>query len=168
MKTKLLPDGFLPPQSALVGSYSAHPITTSNVMEDWLVISSNADAITRQRGEGTREGWPHHCSLEENYKDLAWLELCGVNGQLFAYILRKPGDDSYAGCAYIYPIEFQFAYLSDQYSVDFSFWITQAEEDAGKYEATYKSLLAWLEQAWPFEPASIRVRNPPRLAAPEH
>lgn len=162
MRTRLFPDDFEVPTEGSIGPYSIHPITVAEVLEDWLVVTSNAEAIARQRGVGTRKEWPFVCSLEENLKDVAWLELCAHYRQLFGFILRDQ-NEKYAGFVYIYPIEFLFPELAGEYDVDLSFWIIQAEQDAGKYEDAYQSILNWFTGNWPVESGRIRMRNPATL-----
>lgn len=159
MRTPLVASEFVVPAQTKLGDYTLCPISTDNAVEDWLVLTANADAIVRQRGGSVSlTEWPYSCTLEENFKDLAWLETCAEQKQLFSYILRR-ADGVYAGCVYIYPIELCYPERAKDYDVDFSFWITEAEYDAGKYEPTFKALLAWLKKDWPFDQKRIYLRN---------
>lgn len=159
MRNPFVPNEFVASAMATVGKYRLHPITAKDALEDWIILKGNVDAITQQRG-GSKAwtDWPRSCTLEENFKDLAWLETCGKTNQLFSYILRSD-DGAYAGCMYVYPIELFYAKLARDYDVDFSFWITQAEYDQGMYEATFHALLEWLSKDWPFTASRIYLRN---------
>jgi hypothetical protein len=54
----------------------------------------------------------------------------------------------------------QFPDQTAAYDVDFSFWITQAEEDAGNYPGAYDGLMEWVNgDAWPFDSTRVGVRN---------
>lgn len=159
MRTPFVPKDFQVPNNIVVGDYKLVAITTKDTMEDWLVVTSNAEILSKTRGAGTSEGWPFQYSLEENYKDLAWLELCAKSNQLFSYIIRRKDTNTYAGCLYIYPIEIFYPEKAENYNVDFSFWVTQEEFDKGNYEKVFKDLLDWLSNGWPFERKRIFLRN---------
>lgn len=105
MRLPFVPKDFKVPESELLDDYILVPITTKDTMEDWLVLTSNAKIISKTRGGGATESWPFQYSLEDNYKDLAWLELCAKSHQMFSYIIRGKDKNEYAGCMYIYPIE---------------------------------------------------------------
>lgn len=159
MRESFIPKNFLPPKKTVINNYLLVPITTKETEEDWKVITTNADIITKLRGGGSRKEWPYSCTLEENFKDLAWLELCAKYKQLFCYIIRNKTDGSYIGCVYIYPIELFFPDKADKFDVDFSCWIIQSEFDKGNYNKIFKLLLHWLSQTWPFEKKRIYLRN---------
>ena len=160
MRMPFVPKSFTPPNKAsLDDKYYLIPIYTSDVVEDWSIITSNAEIISKIRGAGSRKEWPFTCTLEENYKDLAWLELCAKYKQLFCYIIRNKKDDLYVGAIYIYPIELFFSEKSDKFDVDFSFWIVKSEFDKNKYEYIFKKLLTWLIKDWPFKKERIFLRN---------
>ncbi len=148
------------PQEYKFDQFYLVPITTDIVEEDRLTLTSNADAITQQRGgDGDKNEWPYVCSLEENMKDLAWLEVCAKYKQLFSYVIRRTDDNSYAGCIYIYPIELFFPEKAQEKNVDFSFWITQKEYDSGNYESIFNNLVDWLQTSWGFKNEEIFLRN---------
>lgn len=160
MRSNFLPTDFKVPQRANIdNNYYLMPITTNELIEDWQTLLNNASAITEVRGGGSRDEWPFVCSLEDDYKDLAWLEVCAKYKQLFSYIIRSAKDDNYVGCIYIYPIELFFSEKSEEFDVDFSYWITQSELDGGKYEEISESLLTWLLNEWPFDKKKIYFRN---------
>lgn len=159
MRKSFVPTSFIPPKKTFLGKYYIIPIETKDTNEDWNILINNADAIARQRGAGSRKEWPYNCTLEENYKNLAWLEQCALYKQLFCYIVRDKKDNSYIGALYIYPIELFFPQEASDYDVDFSFWIIQSEYDKNKYQAIYKYLVDWLEKAWPFKKERIFLRN---------
>lgn len=73
-RNSLVPENFITPNNIKIGNYSLTLITTKDVIEDWLTLTSNALTIAKTRGANTKEEWPFVCGLEENYKDLAWLE----------------------------------------------------------------------------------------------
>jgi len=102
---------------------------------------------------------PYKFTLEENYKDLAWLETCANLRQLFVYVLRDKKNNNYVGCVYIYPIELFYPNLAKKYDVDFSFWIVQSEFNRGTYDEIFKKILTWLIQNWPFKRERIFLRN---------
>lgn len=137
-------------------NYYLVPVSTKDAVEDWFIMTNNVEM--NLRGD-SKVMCPHECSLEENFKDLAWLETCANYRQLFAYILRNKKDNSYAGCVYIYPIELFYPHLADKYDVDFSFWITKKEYLKGAYERIFKDLFNWLVKDWPFEKKRIYLRN---------
>jgi hypothetical protein len=150
------------PQTKEFGDYYLVPITTNVTDEDLAVLLANADAITEQRGggsSGTWDGWPYNYTREENFKDLAWLELCAKERQLFSYIIRRKKDNLYIGCLYIYPIELHYEKIAKDFDVDFSFWIIQSEFDKGKYDYIFKEILEWLSSEWPFKKERIYLRN---------
>lgn len=159
MRTPFVSKDFIAPESAIVGEYKLVPITTKDTMEDWLVLTTNAEIISKTRGGGTTEEWPFQYPLEDNYKDLAWLELCAKSHQMFSYIIRKKDTNVYAGCLYIYPIEIFYPEKAEKYDVDFSFWVTQEEFDGGNYEKVFTGILDWLNAAWPFDKKRIFLRN---------
>ncbi len=159
MRTPFIRSGFNPPQKADLGNYYLLPISVRNTIEDWLVLKKNAQTIVQLRGRGSRKDWPFSCSLLENFKDLAWLEICANYRQLFSYIIRNKKDNSYAGCVYIYPIEFFYPELAEKYDIDFSFWITKKEYDKGVYEQIFRDLLNWLIQEWKLPREKIYLRN---------
>ena len=156
--SRFVPNDFKTPEKYVFGDYYLVPITTRDAIEDWLQVVNNAEIIVKLRGGGvTVDQW--RCSLEESYKDLAWLEYCARYKQLFAYIIRKKENNMYIGCVYIYPIELFYPKLAEKYDVDFSFWITEEEYKKGKYEFIYKNLLKWLVKEWEFTRKRIYLRN---------
>lgn len=162
MRKPLVPKSFEVPAKYEFGDYYLIPITTHEVDEDLAVLLRNADAITHQRGggsSGTWDGWPYNYTREENFKDLAWLELCAKERQLFSYIIRRSNDNLYIGCIYIYPIELHYEKIAADFDIDFSFWIIQSEFDNGKYDYIFNELLTWLTEEWPFEKKRIYLRN---------
>jgi hypothetical protein len=164
MNKPFVPKNFIPPgKDSLNDEIYLVPITTKDVTEDWQVILNNADTIRKTRGAGSRSEWPYNCTLEENYKDLAWLEVCAAYKQLFCYILRDNKTGVYLGAVYLYPITLFFPEKGGQYDVDFSFWITQPVLEAGKYQEIYRTLLDWLKEKWPFDVNCVYLRNKMRL-----
>ncbi len=166
-RKRFVPRDFQAPQHVNVGNYELVPITTHDVDEDLQTLLANADMIIQQRGgEIVPDKWPYKFTRDENFIDLAWLESCAKNGQLFSYILRNKNDNSYAGCVYIYPIELYYPELAEKYDVYFSFWITKQEYERDVYERVFKDLLNSLKNDWPFVPEKIYLRNreiPPSL-----
>ena len=158
MRVPFVPKDFKPPKEVSLGKYKLLPITTNDVNEDLQVIRSNAEIILKLRG-GSRDGWPFKCTLEENFKDLAWLELCAEYKQLFSYILRSKDDNKYIGCIYIYPIDLFFPEKASEYDVDFSFWIIRSVYDKSLYEQIFRDLFTWLIKEWPFIKSRIFLRN---------
>ena len=124
MRTPFVPRNFEAPQSAEVGGFILVPINAEINDEDWNVLQENADIIQRVRGGGSKDkDWPKTISLEENKKELSWLEMCAVFKQLFTYVIRNVSDNKYVGAVYIYPIEMCFPEKAADYDVDFSFWV---------------------------------------------
>lgn len=140
-------------------NYYLEPITTEVAVEDWLTILDNAGTIEKQRGGGCYEGWPYNFSLEDNYKDLAWLERSAEYERLFCYVIRDLDSGKYLGCLYIYPIDLFYPELSDKYVVDFTFWIVEELYEKGQYEKIFKRLVAWLVEDWKFKRDKIYLRN---------
>lgn len=160
MRQSFVPKLFEPPQTKeLSDDYYVVPIKVKDVNEDWKIITTNVNSIFLTRGAGSRQEWPFNCSLEENRRDLSWLEECANYKQLFSYIIRRKTDDVYIGCIYIYPIELHFADKADVYDVDFSFWIIQSEFDEGKYDKIFDLLIDWLKKDWPFQIERVFLRN---------
>ncbi|MBI5123020.1 50S ribosomal protein L11 methyltransferase [Candidatus Roizmanbacteria bacterium] len=159
MRKSFVSKDIIIPQKYMFNEYIVNPISTKDTFEDWLILQSNAATIVQLRGGGARDGWPYKCTLEENFKDLAWLEFCAKYKQFFSYIIRNKIDKSYSGCLYIYPIELFYPELSGKYDVDFSFWITKKEYEGGAYEEIFKDLLRWLVNDWKFEKKRIYLRN---------
>ncbi len=159
MCKRFVPLDFKAPQKSDLGEYYLEPITTDHTIEDWKVLQANADIIVQLRGGSSRSEWPYKCTLEEDYKDLAWLEISASYNQLFCYILRKKRDKSYKGCIYIYPIDLFFPEKSEKYDVDFSWWLTRDEYEKGRYKMIFQKLLVWLYTNWPFKSERIYLRN---------
>ncbi|MCA9381887.1 hypothetical protein KC660_00585 [Candidatus Dojkabacteria bacterium] len=135
-------------------------IKTDIVEEDLQTLLDNADAITSQRGgSGADDGWPYKYSLEDNLKDVAWLEICTRHQQLASYVIRNEAN-RYVGCIYVYPIELHYAYKAQEYNIDFSFWITQQDYDAGLYEGIYEGLLNWMATDLKIDLNRVFLRNP--------
>lgn len=158
-RTPFISDAVQPPTEAMIAGYRATPISVREVMEDWLMIQSHAETIAAQRGQAKREGWPFDCSLEDNYMDLAWLQRCAEDRQLFCYILRRPSDNAYVACVYIYPIELHSIEHIDRYDVDLSYWLIPQEVEAGHYTELRVALLEWLKDTWKFDLDRVYVRN---------
>lgn len=159
MRKPFVPPDLPIPDKVDFDGYYAIPIKTTNAVEDWQVLTHNAEMIAKLRGEGSRTEWPFVCTLEDNYKDLAWLELCHTYRQLFCYIFRSSSDDRYIGCVYIYPIELFFADKVEQYDVDYSCWVTKETFDKGMYDKIFNSTLQWLVKGWHFDRKRIFLRN---------
>jgi len=164
MRNPLVPSDFRVPQKAVIGNYRLEPLTATINDEDHRVIIANADAITRQRGGSRKDdevyaNWPYSFSLEDNYKDLAWLETCANWRMLFSYVMRHKVTGEYTGSVYLYPIEIIFPDLAARYDVDLSLWITQSEYDAGLYDQVFREILDWVVRGWPFDPARIHLGN---------
>ncbi len=160
MRRPFVPESFsVPAKVALSKNYRLEPITTAHVQEDLDVITDpkNGELIIKLRG-GSRDGWPFKCTLEENQKDLAWLEVCAGYRQLFCYILRD-SEDEYVGCIYLYPIELFFADKAEEFDLDFSFWITDKVYSDSNYQEIFQLLVNWLRSDWPFEAGRIYLRN---------
>lgn len=159
MRQPLIPVDFKPPQNSILGKYQLTPIQTKDNREDLDVLLKNADLITEMRGgNGSKDKWPYTFTLEENAIDIAWLEMCAKNRQLFSYIIRND-ENGYIGCIYIYPIELYFPEKASEFDVDFSFWIIKSEFDKGLYQKIYSLLLSWLEKRWPFQLERVYLRN---------
>ncbi len=158
MRTTLVPVEFKIPEKTEVGEWYLEPVSTKIANEDLRAFTSNAEIIFKLRG-GSREGWPFKFTLKENYKDLAWLEICAKCRQLFSYILRDKRAKVYCGCIYIYPIELFFPENAEKYDVDFSFFVTQVLYDQKQYPKIFKLLYDWLIKSWPFEKSRIFLRN---------
>jgi len=159
MRTLFVPKNFNLPIEKILGEYKLVLITTDETKEDWDILIKNADMIVKQRGGGSRKDWPYSCTLEEDYKDLAWLELCALYRQLFCYIIRDKKTNIYLGAVYIYPIELFFSEKADKYDVDLSFWIVESEFNKGKYKHVAEQLTSWLKKDWPFKKERIYFRN---------
>ena len=158
MREPFVPISFTPPVHVqLCNEYYVEQINTTHTKEDLQIITDNAKIIIKLRG-GSKNGWPTVFTYEENYIDLAWLEMCFRLKQLFSYIIRDK-ENNYIGCIYIYPIELYFADKARKYDVDLSFWITQSVYYQGKYESIFLSFITWLKKDWPFEMRRIYFRN---------
>lgn len=159
MRQPLVPVDFKPPQGSILGEYHLVPIQTKDTQEDLDVLLTNADTITALRGgDGSKDKWPYTFTLEENAIDIAWLETCAKNKQLFSYIIRN-NENKYIGCVYIYPIELYYPEKANEFDVDFSFWIVNSEFIQSSYQKIYKLLLIWLEKEWPFPLKKVYLRN---------
>lgn len=147
-----------PPTSFEFLEYYLEPIKTDIVVEDWQTLTTNAETIVATRGGGSENEWPFICSLEENYKDLAWLEICSNYKQLFSYVIRGKYN-RYVGCIYIYPIDLFYSDLKDKYDIDFTFWIVEDLFENGEYKPIYDELISWLVNTWQFDRDRIYFRN---------
>lgn len=159
MRERFVPIDFERPMEADLGEYKLVAITMGDTEEDLSVLLQNADTIVKQRGGGTKDGWPHKYSYEENLKDLAWLEECAEKGMLFSYILRGKKDDKYLGCMYIYPIELFFPEKAEDFDVDFWFWIIEDLYKEDGYDEMSEVFLNWLDEKWPFDKSRIFFRK---------
>ena len=159
MRAPFVPQNFIPPKYKRINKeFCVEPITINHNKEDQQIFTKNAEIILKIRGFGSRKGWPFIFTLEENYKDLAWLELCAKEKQLFSYVIRDK-NKKYVGCVYIYPIELYYPEKAEKYDVDFSFWITQSIYNQGLYELIFSLLISWLKKDWPFDLKRIYLRN---------
>lgn len=163
MLERFVPIDFVAPMKTHINEeYFVEALTTKYVIEDWQTILGNAETIQKIRGTShlvSRSEWPYSCTLEENYKDLAWLEICASYKQLFSYVLRRQKDNIYSGCIYMYPITLFYPEKAKYYDVDLSYWITEKEFIEGKYDRISLALHTWVRGAWPFEKGRIYFRN---------
>lgn len=153
MRQPLVPQNFVTPgKSEISESYYVEPILASMNEEDLENLLESAEEIVKVRGQNhpDRNYWPFKYTLEKNYKDLAWLELCHRKKQLFSYVIRETGTERYCGCLYIYPIELFYPEKAVDYDVDFSFWVTKPTFAAGEYPVIRDDLATWLNENWPF------------------
>jgi len=147
------------PQKYSFDEYHLVPITTDNEKEDRHTIKVNAEIIALQRGGVSENKWPYVNTRKENYKDLAWLEICHKFKQLFSYVIRENKSNRYVGCVYLYPIELYFRKLANNYDFDFWLWITKVDYEKGKYQIVYKNVMDWFVNYWGLEKKKIYFRN---------
>lgn len=160
MFKNFLPKNFNIRQSFILETCKLELLTTKQVVEDYFAVLANAEMIIKLRPDSggnkvSKETWPFKFSLEENYKDLAWLEVCASYKQLCAYIIRDLKTNQYIACVYLYPITLFYPEKAKDFDLDFSFWLSKSAYQQGRYNIIYKELAQWLHQSWPFSAKRI-------------
>lgn len=137
-----LPDGFTAPERLEFEDLVARPLGRVDLDADLEGVNSSIDIIQKTRGGS----WPSEKLTKEfDFLDLAWHEREFRDANSFAYVVYNVQGD-YVGCVYLYAmgVRTDLSETMDQYDADVSWWVTQAQYDAGYYEKLYAAVQAWL------------------------
>jgi hypothetical protein len=99
-------------------------------------------------------GWPHEMTPAENLRDLERHAQDYADRRGFTYTVLGTGSGDVIGCVYIYPPRPPRDQTQDDVAV--SSWVRadHAELDP----VLYRTVSAWLEQAWPFRSVKYAPR----------
>ncbi len=120
----------------------ARAISRADLSEDVRGINASLDIIRRTRGGN----WPTEPVTEEfNYVDLVWHECEFRDGGSYTYALYDT-ENTYLGCAYLYPMGRRTPLTEDllSYDVDVSWWVTPTAYEKGYYPKVHRALTHWL------------------------
>jgi len=153
MSDHFVPEDFEVPEGLTAEEFRLEPLGPQHNDADYAAWTSSMSHIQATPGfAGT--GWPHQMSLAENLRDLERHAQDYADRRGFTYTVLGTGSGDVIGCVYIYPPRPPRDQTQDDVAV--SSWVRadHAELDP----VLYRTVSAWLEQAWPFRSVKYAPR----------
>ena len=149
MAALFVPADFEVPVSFEGPGFRLDPLGAEHNERDHDAWMSSIDHIRATPGFGPPRRWPQPMDLEANRTDLVDHANDFEKREGFTYSIMD-GDDV-IGCVYIYPSN------DPGHDAAVSSWVreSRAEMDV----IVYRSLTAWLAEAWPFESPDYATRD---------
>ena len=149
MAELFVPADFEVPVSFVGPGFRLDPLGAEHNERDHDAWMSSIDHIRATPGFGPPRRWPQPMDLEANRADLVDHAKDFEKREGFTYSILD-GDDV-IGCVYIYPSN------DPGHDAAVSSWVreSRAEMDV----IVYRSLTAWLAEAWPFESPNYATRD---------
>jgi hypothetical protein len=144
-----VPAGFDVPLRLEGPGFVLEPLGPEHNERDYAAWSSSKEHIHATPG-WEESSWPREMTLEENRGDLERHANDFRNRGGFTYTVLDPDSRDVIGCVYIYPLP------DGEHDARVLSWVRadRAELDV----PLWRSVTAWVEEAWPFE----RVDYAPR------
>ncbi|HET7016696.1 MAG TPA: N-acetyltransferase [Streptosporangiaceae bacterium] len=147
MSDLFVPEDFAVPGGLTAEEFRLEPLGPQHNASDYAAWTGSMSHIQATPGFiGT--GWPHEMTLAENLGDLERHAQDYADRRGFTYTVLSPSTGDVIGCVYIYPGR-------DEIEAAVSSWVRadHAELDP----VLYRTVSAWLDQAWPFR--SVRYAS---------
>ena len=152
-----VPADFAVPDELVAGQFRLAPLGPQHNEADYAAWTSSIDHIRTTPGfpDGT---WPHEMSLQDNLRDLERHAQDFASRRGFTYTVLSNDTDDVIGCVYIYP---QRGDVPDGggdqgAQANVSSWVRA--DHAGLDVVLYRTVLEWLQRAWPFDSISYASR----------
>ena len=140
MADAFVPDDFEVPISFEGAGFRLEPLGPEHNERDHQAWMSSIDHIRSTPGFGPPRGWPQPMDLDANRSDLVSHATDFENRAGFTYSIL--GGHEVIGCVYIYPSK------DPEYDAAVSSWVRESRSEMDV--VVYRSLSAWLSDAWPF------------------
>jgi len=140
MADTFVPDDFAVPISFEGAGFRLEPLGPEHNERDHQAWMSSIDHIRSTPGFGPHRGWPRPMDLAANRSDLVGHTTDFENREGFTYSILD--GDEVIGCVYIYPSK------DPEHDAAVSSWVRESRSEMDV--VVYRSLSAWLSEAWPF------------------
>jgi hypothetical protein len=153
-----VPADFAVPGGLAAEQFRLEPLGTQHNTADYAAWTASIDHIQATPGfAGT--GWPDPMSLADNLRDLERHAHDFAQRRGFTYTVLSIGTGEVIGCVYIYPPrgERPGGGSAGERHARVKSWVRadRAELDP----VLYRTVLAWLEQYWPFHSIEYAPRR---------
>lgn len=146
-----VPPDFEAPERLEGDGFVLKPLTIDDAVKDYDAVMTSVDTIRDTYWRAP--GWPaDDLSLWQNVIDLAWHTKERQFKTSFAYIPVTLDGTVELGCLYIDPS------AKEDFDADVQMWVRSSESATGFDDLLFRTVKAWIEEAWPFD----RVAYPGR------
>ena len=152
-----VPADFAVPDGLAAGQFRLEPLGPQHNAADYAAWTASIDHIQATPGfAGT--GWPVPMSLADNLRDLERHAQDFAQRRGFTYTVLSIGAGDVIGCVYVYPArDAGPGGGTGGRPARVRSWVRA--DHAGLDPVLYRTVLAWLEQCWPFESIDYAPRR---------
>ena len=143
-RRRLVPDDFEVPDGLGHPRFRLRMLTIHDVVKDYDAVMSSVEHLRATYSPESGDIWPEGLTLEEDLIDLGWHQREFTLRASFAYTAMAPGEGRCLGCVYIMPTR------KRGHDCKVTLWVRSDELASGLDETLYRSVRAWIAEAWPF------------------
>jgi hypothetical protein len=146
----LVPDEFDVPEVLESDEFRLRMLTIHDVIKDYDAVMTSGTHLRKTFAYASQhsvfgEGWPpEDLTLVDDLVDLGWHQAEFKKRSSFTFTVMSKDESQCVGCVYILPPERAEA------DTEVYMWVRKSAYDKGLDEKLFKSVKAWLEEAWPF------------------
>ena len=153
-----VPEDFAVPGGLATEQFRLEPLGPQHNTSDYAAWTASIDHIKATPGF-TGPGWPAPMSLADNLRDLERHAQDFAQRSGFTYTVLSTGTGEIIGCVYIYPPhgDSPGGTSASERQATVESWVRADQADLDP--VLYRTVLAWLEQSWPFHSVEYAPRR---------
>lgn len=125
-------------------------LSIDDVEKDYEAVIESRDLLRARGGTWPRDGF----TIEENLADLEEHQQEFLDRKAFAYTVVSLDESRVLGCLYINPTK------REEVDAVIYMWVRQSEHDRGLDDVLFRTVVEWIDEAWPFAAVVYPGREP--------